>query len=47
MEEDLYDTSKLIETYNKGGATHGYTTILNLVRLQFSSKDIYRIIKKR
>ncbi|MBO3763415.1 MAG: type II toxin-antitoxin system VapC family toxin [Candidatus Brockarchaeota archaeon] len=31
MEGDLYDTSKLIEMYKKGGAVHGYTTILNLI----------------
>ena len=31
MEENLYDTSKLIDAYKKGEVIHGYTTIFNLI----------------
>ena len=31
MEENLYDTSKLIDAYRKNEKLHGYTTIFNLV----------------
>jgi len=31
MEENLYDTSKLIDAYKKSEKIHGYTTIFNLV----------------
>ena len=53
MEENLYDTSKLIDAYRKGETLHGYTTILNLIefpkamdfnlRVLFPSKSDYNL----
>ena len=31
MEENLYDTSKLIDAYKKAEEISGYTTIFNLI----------------
>jgi len=31
MEENLYDTSKLIEYYRENKSVEGYTTILNVI----------------
>ncbi|RLI74571.1 type II toxin-antitoxin system VapC family toxin [Archaeoglobales archaeon] len=45
MEENLYDTSKLIDAYKKSGEIHGYTTIFNLVEfpkaLEFDLTVLY------
>ena len=45
MAENLYDTSKLIESYKKNEAVRGYTTILNLIEfpkaLEMNLKVLY------
>jgi hypothetical protein len=53
VEEDLYDTSKLIDAYREGEILYGYTTILNLIefpkaidfnlRVLFPSKSDYNL----
>ncbi|MFQ6052305.1 MAG: PIN domain-containing protein [Candidatus Hydrothermarchaeota archaeon] len=53
MEENLYDTNRLIEAYRRGETVHGYTTILNLIefpkaiefnlRVLFPSKSDYNL----
>ena len=45
MEENLYDTSKLIDAYKKDEKLHGYTTIFNLIEfpkaLEFNLRVLY------
>ena len=45
MEENLYDTSKLIEYYREKKDVRGFTTILNLIEfpkaLKFNLKVVY------
>jgi hypothetical protein len=45
MEENLYDTNRLIEIYGKGEQPYGYTTILNLIEfskaIDFNLKVLY------
>ena len=53
MEENLYDTSRLIEAYKEKETLDGYTTILNLIefpkalefnlRILFPSKSDYNL----
>jgi|Deesub1362A_J573_1020465.scaffolds.fasta_scaffold01020_12 hypothetical protein len=44
MEENLYDTCKLIEICKKGESVHGYTTIFNLIEFPKAAELDLKVI---